>query len=120
VSAKELLKEAPWVEISPDRASRRLDQWLWFARFAKSRSVAARLCAGGEVAVNGVAVAKANHAVRPGDVVTLAQGPWQRTVEVLALGTRRGPATEARTLFRETETIRRALPRWEPLLADDD
>jgi len=106
-----------------DRASRRLDQWLWFARFAKSRSLAARLCAEGTINVNGVAVSKPNHAVRPGDVVTVPQGPWQHTVEVLALGLRRGPASEAQTLYRETIVARRAelAPAWEPLLlADDD
>jgi ribosome-associated heat shock protein Hsp15 len=106
-----------------DRPSRRLDQWLWFARFAKSRSIAARLCAAGAILVNGVTVAKANHGVKPGDVVTLPQGPWQRTVRVLAIGTRRGPAVEAHTLFRETGAVRLAelQPRWEPLLlADDD
>jgi ribosome-associated heat shock protein Hsp15 len=104
----------------PDRASRRLDQWLWFARFAKSRSLAARLCAGGAVAVNGVAVARANHVLRVGDRVTVPQGPWQRTVEVVALGARRGPALEARTLFRVTAAARRAesQPQWEPLLDD--
>jgi ribosome-associated heat shock protein Hsp15 len=105
-----------------DKASRRLDQWLWFARFAKSRSVAARLCAAGAILVNGIAVAKANHGVKPGDVVTLPQGPWQRTVQVLAIGSRRGPAVEARTLFRETGTVRlvELQPRWEPLLLVDD
>ena len=106
-----------------DKASRRrLDQWLWFARFAKSRSLAARLCAAGAVLVNGVAVVKANHGVKPGDVVTLPQGPWQRSVQVLAIGTRRGPVVEARALFRETGAVRLAelQPRWEPLLADDD
>ena len=105
------------------KASRRLDQWLWFARFAKSRSLAARLCAAGAIVVNGSAVAKANHGVRPGDVVTLLQGPWQRTVEVVALGTRRGPAAEAQTLFRETACVRRAAvpaPDWEPMLFVDD
>ena len=108
---------------SSGKTSRRLDQWLWFARFAKSRSLAARLCAEGAIAVNGATVGKPNHTVRAGDVVTLPQGPWQRTVEVLALGTRRGPAVEARTLFRETGAVRRVDPAlaWEPLLlADDD
>ncbi|HTZ37885.1 MAG TPA: S4 domain-containing protein [Stellaceae bacterium] len=102
-------------------SSRRLDQWLWFARFAKSRSLAARLCAAGAVVVNGVAVAKPNHSVKPGDTIVVPQGAWQRTVEVVALGTRRGPAVEARALFRETGAARRAelaMP-WEPLLADD-
>ena len=104
------------------KASRRLDQWLWFARFAKSRSLAARLCAAGAVVVNGSAVAKANHGVRPGDVVTLPPGPWQRTVEVVALGTRRGPATEAQHLFRAPACVRRADPAsdWEPMLFVDD
>ena len=96
-------------EPMPDKASRRLDQWLWFARFAKSRSLAARLCTAGAVNVNGVAVAKANHAVKAGDIVTLPQGPWQRTVRVLAVGTRRGPAVEAQTLFYETASVRRAV-----------
>jgi ribosome-associated heat shock protein Hsp15 len=109
--------------VPSDKTSRRLDQWLWFARFAKSRSLAARLCAAGAITVNGLVVIKANHAVKRGDVVTLPQGPWQRTVLVLALGARRGPASEARTLFRETASVRRAelMPAWEPLLlADDD
>jgi ribosome-associated heat shock protein Hsp15 len=99
-----------------------LDQWLWFARFAKSRSLAARLCAAGEIAVNGVAVVKPNHAVKAGDVVVVAQRGWERTVRVLALGERRGPAVEARTLFEEVDASRRALPHWEPLLfaADGD
>jgi ribosome-associated heat shock protein Hsp15 len=109
-------------DILPDRASRRLDQWLWFARFAKSRSLAARLCTDGAVIVNGAAVAKANHAVRAGDIVVVPQGPWQRTVEVLALGDRRGPAVEAQTLFREAGVVRRAdlAPAWEPLLLVDE
>ena len=105
-----------------DKASRRLDQWLWFARFVKSRSLAARLCAQGAITVNGIVVIKANHMVKPGDVVTLPQGPWQRTVEVLALGSRRGPASEARTLFRETASVRRAelADVWEPLVLAED
>jgi ribosome-associated heat shock protein Hsp15 len=110
-------------DIVSDKASRRLDQWLWFARFAKSRSTAARLCAIGAVTVNGGAIAKPNHAVKPGDIVIVPRGPWQLTVEVLALGARRGPASEAQSLFRETGSMRRAdlAPAWEPLLlADDD
>ncbi len=71
--------------------------------------------------MNGAVVAKANHGVRAGDVVTLPQGGWQRTVRVVALGARRGPASEASTLFEETAAVRRAnlTPAWEPLLADN-
>jgi len=105
----------------PEPASRRLDQWLWFARFVKSRSLAARVCASGAVAVNGVAVAKANHAVRIGDTIVLTFGGWRRTGRVLALGTRRGPPPEARGLYEEAAPASRvALAAWEPLLGDDE
>ena len=77
--------------VGVERSKARLDQWLWFARFVKSRSLAARLCATGAVTVNGSPVKKANHTVRMGDIVVLPQGGWQRTVRVVALGIRRGP-----------------------------
>jgi ribosome-associated heat shock protein Hsp15 len=107
----------------PERAKARLDQWLWFARFAKSRSLAARLCAAGAVTLNGAAVGKANQAVRVGDVVAAPQGGWQRTVRVVALGARRGPAAEARLLFEELAPARRLSdlrPEWVPLLDFDE
>jgi ribosome-associated heat shock protein Hsp15 len=104
-------------------ASRRLDQWLWFARFVKSRSLAARLCAAGAVAVNGIPVRRANHMVRIGDAIAVPQGAVCRMVRVLALGARRGPATEARLLYEETVAPVRfseLAPAWAPLLADDE
>ena len=106
-----------------ERSKARLDQWLWFARFVKSRSLAARLCAAGAVTVNGSPVKKANHPVRMGDVVVLPQGGWQRTVRVVALGIRRGPAPEARLLYEEAAvSVRLAdlAPAWMPLLAADE
>jgi ribosome-associated heat shock protein Hsp15 len=108
---------------SPARATRRLDQWLWFARFVKSRSLAAQLCTAGAVAVNGVVVKKADHAVRIGDAIAVPQGAFCRTVRVMGLGARRGPATEARGLYEETAApvhLSEIAPAWEPLLADDD
>jgi ribosome-associated heat shock protein Hsp15 len=109
---------------SPARATRRLDQWLWFARFVKSRSLAAQLCTAGAVTVNGLTVSKANHMVRIGDAIALPQGAFCRTVRVLALGWRRGPAAEARSLYEE-ETVAPARrfepePAWTPLLVGDD
>jgi ribosome-associated heat shock protein Hsp15 len=108
---------------APDRGRTRLDQWLWFARFAKTRSLAARLCAAGEVAINGVTVKKPRQTVRVGDVVVVPQGGWQRTVRVLALGLRRGPAVEARTLYEEAAMavrVRNTAPDWVRLLDADD
>lgn len=109
--------------ISPASATLRLDQWLCFARFVKSRSLAARLCAAGAVTVNGVTIRKANHPVRIGDGIAVPQGPFRRTVRVLALGARRGPATEARLLYEEAAVpVHRSelKPAWTPLLTHDD
>ena len=102
-----------------DRARGRLDQWLWFARFLKSRSFAARLCAAGLIAVNGTAVRKPSHSVRVGDIVVLPQGRWQRTVRIVAIGDRRGPAAEARLLYAEiapATPLAEQMPKWLPLL----
>jgi ribosome-associated heat shock protein Hsp15 len=99
-----------------------LDQWLWFARFAKSRSLASRLCAAGAVLVNGVPVRKANQTVRIGDAIAVPQGPLRRTVQVRALGERRGPATEARRLYEETAApvrLSELTAAWAPLLLDE-
>ena len=104
---------------SADRTKGRLDQWLWFARLTKSRSLAARLCAAGLVEVNGAAVRKASHTVRVGDVVVVPQGRWQRTARIVAIGTRRGPSVEARTLYEETMAARPLADLsldWLPLL----
>jgi ribosome-associated heat shock protein Hsp15 len=111
------------IALAPERAKTRLDQWLWFARLAKSRSLAARLCAAGAVRVNGATVTKPNQTVRVGDLVVVPQGEWQRTVRVLALGIRRGPAAEARTLYQEAGAAVRLndpAPDWVPLLDEDD
>jgi ribosome-associated heat shock protein Hsp15 len=108
--------------MAPERAKTRLDQWLWFARLAKSRSLAARLCAAGAVAINGTTITKPNQAVRVGDFVVVPQGGYQRTVRVLALGLRRGPASEARGLYEEIAAarLRDIAPIWVPLLDQDD
>jgi len=110
------------IAIAPERAKTRLDQWLWFARLAKSRSLAARLCTAGAVSVNDTTVTKPNQTVRVGDFVVVPQGGVQRTVRVLALGVRRGPASEARALYHETAAarLRDMAPIWVPLLDEDD
>lgn len=108
---------------APPHTRARLDQWLWFARFVKSRSLAARLCAGGVVELNGGPVKKANQPVRVGDVVAVPQGGWRRTVRVVALGNRRGPATEAQTLYEEAAPatrLRDLASNWAPLLGEED
>jgi ribosome-associated heat shock protein Hsp15 len=108
---------------APPPPSRRLDQWLWFARLVKTRSLAARLCTAEAVTVNGATIRKANHTIRIRDTVIVPQGAFRRTVRVLALGLRRGPAAEARLLYEEIAIpVHRSelAPVWEPLLVDDE
>ncbi len=83
--------------------SLRIDKWLWFARFFKSRTLAAKVCGGGRLRVNGEPVGKAHQSVKAGDVLTFPQGHDIRVVRILALGTRRGPAPEARALYDDLE-----------------
>ncbi|MDX1605542.1 MAG: S4 domain-containing protein [Candidatus Competibacterales bacterium] len=80
----------------------RLDKWLWAARFFKTRSLATEAVAGGKVQVNGQRV-KPARAVSPGDRLDIRRGSETLTVIVEALSTRRGPASEASKLYRETE-----------------
>ncbi len=79
----------------------RIDKWLWQARFYKSRSLATRMVSAGRLRVNRRNVAKPHFQVKPGDVLTFAKGPNIRVIEVLAIGTRRGPAAEASTLYND-------------------
>lgn len=85
----------------PAEATLRLDKWLWHARFFKSRSLAAAYCAEGRLRLNRRHIGRASAAVRVGDVLTFPLGDAIRVVRVLALGKRRGPPAEARTLYAE-------------------
>lgn len=91
-----------------DAARLRLDIWLWRARFFRTRALAA-----GHIRQDGVHLSArglARRTDRPavtigiGDVVTFAKEGHILSVEVLGLGLRRGPAEEARLLYRPLET----------------
>lgn len=79
----------------------RLDLWLWYARFAKSRTLAQVLIERGKARVNRERISKTSHIIKAGDVVTLSLGPRVRVIAIKGLGIRRGPATEAAALFEE-------------------
>ena len=85
----------------------RIDKWLWFARFVKSRSLASKLVSDGRMRVNGAPTQKAHYTVKPGDVLTFPLGPHIRVIKVLDLGTRRGPAVEAQTLYEDLDPPRK-------------
>ena len=81
----------------------RADVWLWRARFFKTRSLAARFLDEGRVRMTRGGVEtrldKASRALKPGDEVVFALGGRLVAVRVEAMGERRGPAAEARTLY---------------------
>lgn len=79
----------------------RVDRWLWVARLARTRPLAAAAVRGGRVHVNGQA-AKPSRDVGVGDVLEVTTGPAPRVVTVLGLAERRGPASEAALLYEET------------------
>ena len=79
----------------------RLDKWLWAARFFKTRALATDEIGRGRVTVNDQ-VAKASRELKPGDVLTLRQGPITRTLLVRGLSHQRGPAPVAQALYEET------------------
>lgn len=80
----------------------RIDKWLWAARFYKTRSLACDEIDKGRVQVNG-AVVKPAREVKAGDSVQLRSGPLTRTVTVLGVSDKRGPAPVAAMLFQETQ-----------------
>ncbi|MGH6825891.1 RNA-binding S4 domain-containing protein [Methyloceanibacter sp.] len=81
----------------------RLDKWLWCARLVKTRSLAAKLIEGGKVRVNGERALKVSRHVRMGDVVTGTGAGAGRlfVVRVAGEAERRGPATNARSLYED-------------------
>lgn len=79
----------------------RLDKWLWQARFVKTRPLAVKLIESGHVRLNGQPCRKPGRTLSPGAVLTLRLPSGVRVIEVVAPGTRRGPAAEATTLYRE-------------------
>jgi ribosomal 50S subunit-recycling heat shock protein len=81
----------------------RVDVWLWRARVFKTRSQAAQFVETGRLRRTRLGVEqrldKASRSVRPGDVLVFALGGRVWTMQVTALGVRRGPPQEARALY---------------------
>lgn len=87
---------------SPAReTSQRLDKWLWFARLAKSRTLAATAVVEGKIKVNREKAEKASQPVKVGDVITSRLKRTIRVLKVTGLGERRGPAAEAQRLYED-------------------
>lgn len=82
-----------------DTGWQRLDKFLFFARFCKTRAVAVALVEKGGLRINRQPVEKAHARVRVGDVLTLALPRGVIVVQVLALAKRREGAAQAQLLY---------------------
>lgn len=85
----------------PSREKQRLDQWLFRARFFKTRTLASAQVKKGKMRVDRQPVAKTSTFIHSGQVLTFVQGGRIRVVKILKLAVRRGPASEAATLYED-------------------
>lgn len=87
--------------------SARIDVWLWRARFFKSRALAAKFVEEGRVRATRAGsesrLDKPSRTVRIGDTLLFALGGRVTSIAVEDLGERRGPASEARTLYSQVQ-----------------
>jgi ribosome-associated heat shock protein Hsp15 len=82
----------------------RLDKWLWHARVVKARTSAAELVERGYVRINGVRETSPGHAVKSGDVLTVALDRSVRVMKVIGFSERRGDAASARVLYEDLQS----------------
>jgi len=79
----------------------RLDRFLWFARFAKTRSAAQALAQTGTFRVDGRRVERGHVPVRVGSILAFVQGSRVRAIRIEKLPLRRGPAPEAQACYSD-------------------
>jgi ribosome-associated heat shock protein Hsp15 len=79
----------------------RLDKWLYAARFYKTRSLAAQAIESGRARVDALRV-KPSHTVRVGAEISVSKDALVWRVEVVGLSDKRGSASDAAKLYRES------------------
>jgi ribosome-associated heat shock protein Hsp15 len=95
----------------------RLDKWLWFARFARTRPAAVRLIEDGHVRLDGRRILNPSQGLKLGDVLTLALPHATVVVRLVGLGERRGAFEQAKRLYERLDEAGRGDP---PLAEDED
>ena len=79
----------------------RLDIWLWYARFYKSRSLSSKAILSGKLRVNSIKIIKPASKVKINDVLTINHINTVRIIQIQSIGARRGPASEAQALYND-------------------
>ena len=83
----------------------RIDRWLFFCRFFKTRSKATAAVSGGHVRVNGER-ASPGQRVKCGDRIDVVRERLSYSLTVTAIPGRRGPSSEAQACYVEEQTAR--------------
>ena len=86
---------------SHKRCCLRLDKFLYFARFAKSRSKAQALILGGSPRIDGRAVTTLHQDIAVGSTLTIAIAGRVHIIRIAALPLRRGPPVEAQACYTD-------------------
>ena len=84
----------------------RIDKWLWWARFFKTRSLSAKKISNGAVRVNSCRVLKPSAEITLNDVLTLKQGNVVQVIKVVSLGQRRENYEKAKKMYEYIEDIK--------------
>ena len=90
--------------MTDSRDTLRIDRWLYYCRFYKSRSLASAAVSGGHVRINGERTTPGTR-VKRGDRIELLRDRLPFVLDVLAIPVRRGPATEARRCYEEDQGV---------------
>ena len=81
----------------------RIDKWLWWARFFKTRSLSTKVISKGSVRVNSRRIFKPSAEIKVDDVLTFTSEKSVRVIKVLSLGERRVNYEEARKMYENVE-----------------
>ena len=88
-----------------EETTTRLDKWLWYARFFKTRTQATKLIQSGRLRINGDITNKPHRTATVGMILTFPQAKHVRVIKIAEIGQRRGPAPEAMALYEDLSPI---------------
>ncbi|WP_377297281.1 RNA-binding S4 domain-containing protein [Rhizobium sp. SGZ-381] len=94
----------------------RIDKWLFFARLAKSRSLAQDLVEAGFVTINGHVIVQSGRQVKAGDRIEIRLERRDVMLIVRDCADRRGPAPVARLLYEDVTPQQAPLTAFERAL----
>ena len=96
----------------------RIDRWLFYSRFFKTRVRATAAVTGGHVKLNGERASPGNR-VSVGDRIDLVRERLPYSLEILNIPARRGPAAEAKACYIEDEETVRERQQQQAVLRQD-